>query len=1063
MTRGFTKPLLQMTTGCMLIALLLPPSFALALPSGKTATKERHVLIDKTVKGRVSSKDDNSPIPGVTVVVKGSTTGTTTDADGNYQIDIKTDRDIIVFSAVGFLTQESQVGSASTLNISLGTDQKTLDEVVVVGYGTVKKRDLTGAVSQVNATKLDNENPQSVQDVLRGNIPGMNVGFSASAKGGGNVGVRGTNSLAAGTSPLVVLDGAIYYGGLEDINPNDIETIDVLKDASSAAVFGAKAASGVILVTTKKGKEGKTIINVNSNFGFAEVAKNQPVLSPDGFVTWRQEVMRNINVTAQPSRFTNPANLPSDVSLSQWLAFDGSSGDPTTVWLTRLGMQSVEVQNYKDRKSVDWYSKIYQKGLRQDHTVSLSGKNEKVSYYMSLGYLNNKGIVVGDAYNTFRGRLNVEGKVTKFLSLGINTQFADRDESQIPVNIDLAPNLSPWGSEFNPDGTYKWRPNEEASGGNHPYYAPSFTTRDKGSITLNNVIFAKVALPLGITFQTNFTPRYEDYHRYNAESSKSIDWAAEGGRASRRNTRTFSWQVDNILKWNKTIAKDHSFDVTLLANAERFRSWDDSISNKGFAPSDVLGYHNMSAGNAPIMWSNDETSTADALMARLYYTFKEKYMLTVSTRRDGYSAFGQKNPRALFSSAALGWVFTDESFFKNAILNYGKIRISYGNNGNRDIGRYLALSDLSTGKYLHVNSAGGVYQVSQLYVNRMQNANLKWELTNSFNLGFDFAFLNSRFDGSVELYKSSTENLLVNRALPDIGGYSSVLDNLGQVDNKGLELNLNANIMKQTNFSWRATLNFQMNRNKIVHLYGNKQAVKDASGAVVGEREADDITNRWFIGHAIDEIWNYKVIGVWQTEEADAAAKYGVRPGDHKLLDVNNDGKFTNDDKVFQGFTSPRARFTFRNEFKVFKNFDVSCMMYSYVGQKGQFNQMKNRQGFPDRSSSYVFPYWTAENRNNEWARLYSSEGSATGYSVYQSKSFIRFESLAIGYTVPKNLVQRASIQNLKIYANVRNMGFLSNWKFWDPENGTNGATNANLDYSVPSPRIFTIGLDITL
>lgn len=1063
MRKRFTYPFLQMTSGCMLLALLLPPTFASAHAAGNPVSNAKRTLVDKTIKGKVSSKEDNTAIPGVTVVVKGTTTGTTTDADGKYEIDIKSGNDILVFSAVGFLTQERAVGNASMLDISLSTDQKTLDEVVVVGYGTVKKRDLTGAVSQVNATKLDNENPQSVQDVLRGNIPGMNVGFSASAKGGGNVGVRGTNSLAAGTSPLVVLDGAIYYGGLEDINPNDIETIDVLKDASSAAVFGAKAASGVILVTTKKGKDGKTLINVNTSFGFAEVAKNQPVLSPDGFVTWRQEVMRNINLTAQPSRFTNPNNLPSDVTLAQWLAFDGSTGDPTRVWLTRLNMQSVEIQNYLDGRSVDWYSKIYERGLRQDHNVSLSGKNDKVSYYMSLGYLNNKGIVHGDAYNTFRGRLNVEGKVNKFLSLGINTQFADRDESQIPVNFDLAPNLSPWGSEFNADGTYKWRPNEEASGGNHPYYAPSHTKRDKGSITLNNVLFAKVTLPLGFSFQTNFTPRYEDYHRYNAESSKHAEWAAEGGRASRRNTRTLSWQVDNILKWNKTIAKDHSFDVTLLANAERFRSWDDSVSNKGFAPSDVLGYHNIGAGNAPIMWSNDETSTADALMARLYYTFKERYMLTVSTRRDGYSAFGQKNPRALFSSAALGWVFTDEPFFKSSWFNYGKLRVSYGNNGNRDIGRYLALSDLSTGKYLHVNAAGGVYQVSQLYVNRMQNANLKWELTNSFNLGFDFSFFNNLLDGSLELYKSSTKDLLVNRALPDIGGYSSVLDNLGQVDNKGIELNLNANLMKRDNFSWRSTLNFQMNRNKIVSLYGNMVKIKDASGNVIGEREADDVTNRWFIGHAIDEIWNYKVIGVWQTEEADAAAKYGVRPGDHKILDVNNDGKFTNDDKVFQGFTSPRARFTWRNEFKLFKHFDVSCMMYSYVGQKGEFNQMKNRPGFPDRSSSFVFPYWTAENRNNEWARLYSSEGSATGYSVYQSKSFLRFESLALGYTVPKNLVQRISIQNLKIYANVRNLGFISNWKFWDPENGTNNATMANLTYSVPSPRIFTMGLDITL
>ena len=1061
MRKGYTLFLRPMVTGSMLLALLLPP--AMANPVPKNRKSGSHHTIDKPISGRILSKEDNSPIPGVTVVVKGTTNGTTTDVDGKYQINVPENSSVLVFSAVGYLTQEKEVGNASVVDIILSTDQKTLEEVVVVGYGTQKKRDLTGAVSQISATKLENENPQSVQDVLRGNIPGMNVGFSASAKGGGNVGVRGTNSLTAGTSPLVVLDGAIYYGGLEDINPNDIETVDVLKDASSAAVFGAKAASGVILVTTKKGKEGKTIINVNTNVGFAEVAKNQDVLSPDGFLTWRGEVMRNINAAAQPSRFTNPNNLPSDVTLDQWLAFDGSAGDPTTVWLQRLGLQSVEIQNYKEGRSVDWYSKIYQKALRQDHTVSLSGKNDKVSYYMSLGYLSNEGILVGDKYSTVRARVNLEGKVNKFLTVGINTQFADRDESQVPVDYNLAPNLSPWGSEFNPDGTYKWRPNEEASGGNHPYYAPSFTDRDKGSTTINNVIFAKVGLPFGITYQANFTPRFEFYHRYNAESSKHAEWAAEGGRASRRNTKTINWQIDNILKWNKTIAEKHNIDVTLLANAERFRRWDDSTSNKGFQPTDVLGYHNIGGGSAPIMWSNDETSTADALMARLFYSFKDRYMVTLSTRRDGYSAFGQKNPRALFSSAALGWVFTDEPFFKVGWLNYGKLRVSYGSNGNRDIGRYDALSNLATGKYLHVNSGGTVYQTSQLYVDRMQNPNLKWERTNSLNLGLDFSLFNTIIDGSLELYKSQTKDLLVKRALPNVLGFDFVLDNLGQVDNKGLELSLNSNNMKRENFSWRSTLNIQMNRNKIAKLYGNMVDVKDASGNVIGQKEADDITNRWFIGHAVDELWNYKVLGVWQSEEADAAAKYGVKPGDHKILDVNNDGKYTNDDKVFQGYKSPRARITFRNEFKFFKNFDASFMMYSYLGQKGEFNQMKNRPGFPDRSSSYVFPYWTAENRNNEWARLYSSEGSATGYAVYRTKSFLRFESIALAYTIPKRIVDKINVQNLRIYGNVRNLGYISGWDFWDPENGTNNDNNTNLDVSVPSPRIFTLGLDITL
>lgn len=570
-TKGFFTSLRRMSGVCIWAICLYPPVPASVVAS-PLARVDHVAETDRTITGTVLAKDGNTPIPGVTVVVKGTNQGTTTNAEGKFTIEITGSSAVLVFSAVGYVTHEQETGNASVVDILLATDLKTLNEVVVVGYGTQKKRDLTGAVSQVNATRLENENPQSVQDVLRGNVPGMNVGFSTSAKGGGSVSVRGQNSVNAGSSPLIVLDGTIYYGGLEDINPNDIETIDVLKDASSSAVFGAKAASGVILITTKKGKEGKPVININSNFGFAEVAKNQPVLSPQGFVSWRQEVMRNINATAEPARFADPNHLPAGVTLDQWLAYDGSTGDPTTVWLQRLGMQPAEIQNYKDGKSVDWYSKVFQKGFRQDHTVSLSGRNDRIAYYMSLGYLNNEGIVVGDKYSTVRARLNLEGQVNKHWSVGMNTQFARRDESQVPVNYDLARTISPWGSEFDANGNYAWRPNGEASGGNHPYYARQFIKRDQGAQTLNSVLFARVTLPFGFTYQVNFTPRFDYTHRYNAESAKHAEWAAEGGRASRKDSTVFNWQVDNILKWNKTIAGKHQIDLTFLANAERFKS-----------------------------------------------------------------------------------------------------------------------------------------------------------------------------------------------------------------------------------------------------------------------------------------------------------------------------------------------------------------------------------------------------------------------------------------------------------------------------------------------------------
>ncbi|GAA4451264.1 TonB-dependent receptor [Nibrella saemangeumensis] len=1041
-----TIPIKKLLISGALAAFLLPLDPALAGPSA-TPPPTKGWFADKVITGRVMSKEENMPLPGVNVVIKGTTTGTTTDAGGNFRINVSGDKDILVFSAVGYQTLERVVGNQTTLDISLAIDQKTLDEVVVVGYGTQKKRDLTGAVSQINTSRLDNENPNSVQDILRGNVAGLNVGMSPSAKGGGSLLVRGRNSLNAATSPLLVLDGAIYYGELSDINPNDIETIDVLKDASSAAVFGSKAASGVILITTKKGKEGKPIININTNMGVGSVSRHQPVLGADEFIAWRSDVMKNINTSYKPGQFDNPANLPAGLTQEQWMAYDGSKGDPTTIWLQRLGMQPIEIENYKAGKSVNWYDKIFQNGMRQDHTVSLSGKKDETSYFMSLGYLDNNGILYGDRFKTVRGRLNLEGKVNKFLSVGVTTQFADRDESQVPVDLNMARTLSPWGSEYDASGNYMWRPNTEASGGKHPYYDRSFIDRRVKITTLNTTLYGIVNLPAGFSFRLNYTPRYEFYERYNHESSKHAEWATVGGNVSRQQAKTFYWQIDNILKWTKSFG-DHNFDATFLANAEKFQRWDNTMTNRGMLPSDVLGYHGISTGINPTVSSNDEYSTGDGLMGRLFYSFKDRYMVTLSSRRDGYSAFGQENPRAIFSSAALGWVFTDEKFFQSSFLNYGKLRFSWGSNGNRDIGRYLALSDLNTGKYLYVKPDGTVYQVNQLYVNRMQNKGLRWERTSSFNLGFDFGLFNNRIDGSIEVYKSRTTDLLVQRSLPDILGFSWVMDNLGEVQNKGFEFSLNSINMNLPNFSWRTTANFQLNRNKIVHLYGDV----DANG-----KEIDDVANRWFIGHSIDEIWNYQVDGIWQTSEKEQAAKYGVKPGDFKIRDVDGDGKYTNADKDFQGWTNPRFRWTLRNEFKLFKNLDVSVTMYSYWGHKASFNQMKNRDGFLDRTSSYVFPYWTEANPSNEWARLYSSEGGASGFSVYRDRSFIRLDNISMGYTIPKALVQRASIQNLKVFFSARNLGYYApNWNFWDAEPDDSGN-------NVPTPRILTLGVDLTL
>ncbi len=1018
---------------------------ALCLPMLLVAQKTTH-----PVSGEIRDSK-KAPLQGASVLLKGTTRGVSTDENGRFTINDVPENGTLVLSSTGFTTMEVPVNGKTSISLNMAESITNLNEVVVTGYGTRQKKDVTGAVSQVKATQLENENPPSVQDLLRGNVPGLNVTTSTSAKGGGSLLVRGRSSINAGTSPLIVLDGVIYQGQIADINPNDIATIDVLKDASSAAVYGAKAASGVIQITTKKGSGAKPTITFNTNVGVATLAMNEQLYDGPGFVAWRTDVLKSININAKPYQYNDPRELPADISIAQWKAYDNSQGDSIDVWLNRLKFKSIEIQNYKAGKTIDWYSLMFHKGLRQDHTVSIAAKKEDVSYYMSMNYTNNEGVIIGDKFSTYRMRLNLEAKAAKFMTVGINAQFADRDESQVPVSWRQMINASPYGELYKPDGvTLRDSPNDDIGNNTNPFLDNTYTNRLQKENTLFGTIYVKGTLPFGFSYQSNFTPSFQFYRYFNARSARDFRVAARRGVATRTEQTTFNWQVDNLLLWNKTFG-DHQLDATFLVNAEKFQSWRNQIDNEGFTPNDNLSYHSIEAGIKPIVNSDDQVSTGDALMGRLNYSYKQRYLVTTSVRRDGYSAFGLENPRATFPSIALGWVFSKERFVSAKWLNFGKLRASWGINGNRDIGRYLALSDLSTGKYQYVKPDGTVILVSQLFVNRLQNPGLKWERTESINLGLDYSILNDRIGGSIDVYRKSTKDLLVLRAVPNVSGFENRLDNIGEVQNKGIELSINTVNIKSQNFSWRSTVNFTLNRNKVVHLYG-PVPVFDANGKVTGEIERDDIANRWFIGHDLNQIWDLRVLGVWQQSEAAEAAKYGVRPGDFKIEDVNGDGKFSDADRQFLGNRNPRFQWTFRNDFTFLKNFDFSFMLYSNWGQEDDYNQAKNNSGFQDRQNSYKFPYWTPENPTDEYARLFSSNGSAN-FNVYRSTTFVRLSTVALAYTVPTNILNKARIQGLKIYMNVNNAAlYQPHWTFWDAEYG-----------NTPPPRYYSLGLNLTL
>ncbi len=1044
------------------IAFHLFSTSAFALESGVTGLLEIEQG-DRTVTGRITDAM-GEPLVGVNVVEGGTTHGTVTDGDGYYSLRLTSANPVLNVSYIGFTSQVINVGDRSVINVVLDQEVSYLDEVVVVGYGTMRQKDLTGAISTIKAETLKSESPRSVQDLLRANSAGLNIGFANSAKGSAGLQVRGVNTLKAGSEPLIVLDGVIYEGALSDINPMDVATIDILKDASSAAVYGAKAASGVIVLLTQKGgRAGKPLVSFNTSVGVVASANQPEILDAEGFLQYRKiyEIGKNNEAFHQkyPQIFEDPRKLQG-VSQYDWFNYDKqvpvdnfTEEDLLRTWATRLELKAPEIENFINNRTTDWADKVFHNGLQQDYQVSISNRTNDVNYYWSLGYADREGIIVGNRFSTFRTRLNLESTITSFLKIGLNSGFASRNEGYLQADWEQMTRISPYGADEIGNmevDEFIWKyPTSDITPVN-PFFDNLYRDRKDRYNSLNANMYAILTLPFGFEYQFNYVPYVEWREYYNHDSAKNFDWAAKGGSSERTTYKIYSWQVDNLLRWKRQFNKIHNFEATFLVNAEQRKYWSQKMTSTQFSPNDILGYHRIQAGTVPLNESNDTYRTGDALMGRLFYSFKEKYMITTSVRRDGYSAFGQRNPRAVFPAVAVGWIFTSERFAEPITdwFDYGKLRLSWGENGNRDIGQYEALSDMVSGPHPYIDQNGNVYITSQMYVNRMSNVNLKWERTASMNIGLDFSFLDNKISGALEAYKATTNDLLVDRALPEIIGYNSVAANLGQLENKGFEATVNAKIISAPKFAWNASANFSMNRRKIVSLYGDMVDILDDNGNVIGQKEADDIKNRWFIGEDPDRIWNYEHIGVWQVEEAEEAAKFGLQPGDFKYKDQNGDGVMTDADRIFQGYTTPRFRWTLRNEFVFFNNLTLSTMLYSNWGQYGSFNRAANVSNFPDRCTEYVQPYWTPENRINDYARI----GSKNSGTIYKEKSFIRFENITLSYDVPKDLIQRVHVQDMRLSLSIRNVAVFSpNWDFWDPE------------VSQPSPRTYNVSLNFTL
>lgn len=1071
----------------------------------KATINDRHIVLTPSmavqqqgsIKGQITDSE-GMPLLGVTIVIKGTTEGTISDIDGHYSLSEVPATATLVFSFVGMRTQEIVVGNQSTINIQMDEEAIGIGEVVAIGYGTMKKKDLTGSISQITPDKIANENPKTVQDILRG-TPGLRVGMDASAKGGGSMQIRGQRSVydeGGHNNPLLILDGMVFYGELSEINPDDISQIDVLKDASAAAVYGAKAANGVIIITTKKGKKGKPVVNITTNIGMTQKSAYRDRFSPEAYLQHRQnwyekntygvnpetgdyEAYQSGVYTNRPGFFTSPDQLPSDISIEEWRAYttneEGESDK--SIHAKRLGFEGNALANYLSGKTVDWEDLAFRIGLNQDYNASISGAGENVNYYLSMGYLKNQGALISDEYNAVRANMKIDAKVNDWFEVGANINFQDRSDGNIDMDQDYFLRNSPYADYADEMGNPVQYPlsSEYSQRGYNYDFQKQYLELEKGYTVLNSILKAKITLPFNITYSFNASPRYQFFYDRYFMSADLPGSDPKSRGANREQAKHFEWSLNNTINWDYTFIGKHHIVLTLVQEAEERQYWQDRIEARNILPSDALGFHNTKNGSKEnsTYSSHDTHETADALLARLFYSYDNRYMLTTSIRRDGYSAFGVSNPYATFPSVALAWSFTNEKFFMwNNILSNGKLRVSYGKNGNRSLPNpYLALANLyeGAGKMQgYINESGELELIRYLMADRLANPNFQWEKTQSWNVGLDLGFLNNRITGTLEYYNMSTHDMIMYQRLPEFTGFLGINTNLGQVDNNGVELSVSSVNIERDAFRWTSSLGFSYNNNKIKHLYYQDEEVLDEEGNVTGYKEMDDITNGWFINRPISSIWDYRVTGIWQEDEAEAAAEYGQSPGDPKVANnytaddvVNEDGAVThvyNDkDKEFLGEETPPIHWSLRNDFILWKNLNFSFNIYSYMGHKSLSGNYLNNDDDGGRMA-YAMQnvpakeYWTPDHPTNEYGRIEAKGPTgAEGARMLYDRSFIRLENISLAYTLPKRWTSGFDIDHVKFYSTIRNVAVWSkDWEYGDPETGG------------LATRIYTFGMNLT-
>ncbi|MBT1711406.1 TonB-dependent receptor [Fulvivirgaceae bacterium PWU5] len=1041
-----------------LLALVL----AIAAPHAHAAA-----LQQRTVTGHVTSQDDNQPFPGASVVVKGTTVGTVTDTNGNYSIEVNSDEAILVISAIGYATQEVVAGKHSTIDVALITDLTSLSEVVVVGYGTVKKSDVTGSLARVSSDQIMAMPVQNTLQSLQGRAAGIDVTATGRPGEFGAIRIRGNRSLLATNAPLYVVDGIpiqngndpIKTGGSIDmINPNDIESIEVLKDASASAIYGSRAANGVVLITTKKGKPGKTQITYSGSVYAEKINNLQEMFSAREYADYRRNAYRAVTgannyTTPYPNPKDDKRILGQDAFAWETIAAGYTWEDkdalipamrPTTAEeQAKWGVDEVPVYDPNNVRTTPWTDYVEQTGVTQDHNVSISMATDKIKTYFSAGLLNQKGTNVGQDYKRYSTRLNLEVTATPWLTLGANlaatygiqnygvSTGGSRGAKTIYAS---AQGMLPFAVPYDTAGHYIFNPGANANIVN-PIRDGELVINERTSLRLLGSFFAEAKLVEGLRFRVNFGPEFRNFR--NGEFQDKLSSIRGGGSNSSTHFARYqqdqqvSWTLENLLFYDKAFG-NHRLGLTLLQSASLWRQENSDVSANNIPYSSQLWYNiGSTVTAAPAGFGSGYLKrTMFSYMARVNYTLKDKYLVTASSRWDGASALmNGASQWDFFPSVALAWKMTEEPFMRGATwITELKPRIGFGATGTSSVEPYTTAGALLRLPYVFGATPVNAYVPSNPKgaadeQGAMPPRDLRWERSTTTNFAVDFGFFNDRITGSIDAYVTRTTDILMPQTLNSVSGYKSVTTNIGETENRGIELLINTINVDLPSFQWTTNVTFGRNRGKIVESYNGKN---------------DDISRLWFIGKPLQVLYDYKKIGIWQEADAEEMAKFNeqgatYKAGDIRVQDVNGDYKIDpNYDRQIIGSTNPLWTGGITNTF-TYKQWELSAFFYARWGATFEGGAV-DMQGL---YASRRIDYWRPDNPTNAYPRAdFSNGGQPIHYSAmnYQDGSFVKLRYVSVAYVVPAAALERLRLSNVRLYAQMLNPYLYARTSFYDPD-----------------------------